>query len=190
MHFASYNPEGKPYPYIKNISLIPVTVNMINIGTLSHLKGTIDDSNKSTDTNLPYVTDDGTVDSNFRFIGKDTKNYVKFNNELWRVIGIFNTTDAYGNYAKRIKIVRNDSIGSGIVWDSSSSKVNRGNGVNEWSQSAVMKLLNPGYENNKVTHDSGTEIVTNNSLYWNKTSGSCLVLVVYLLLPVILHRWV
>ena len=174
VHFASYNPEGKPYPYIKNISLIPVTDNMINIGTLSHLKGTIDDSNKSTDTNLPYVTDDGTVDSNFRFIGKDTKNYVKFNNELWRVIGIFNTTDADGNYAKRIKIVRNDSIGSGIVWDSSSSKVNSGNGVNEWSQSAVMKLLNPGYENNKVTHDSGTQIVTNNSLYWNKTSGSCL----------------
>ena len=174
VHFASYNPEGKPYPYIKNISLIPVTDNMINIGTLPHLKGTIDDSNKSTDTNLPYVTDDGTVDSNFRFIGKDTKNYVKFNNELWRVIGIFNTTDADGNYAKRIKIVRNDSIGSGIVWDSSSSKVNSGNGVNEWSQSAVMKLLNPGYENNKVTHDSGTEIVTNNSLYWNKTSGSCL----------------
>ena len=174
VHFASYNPEGKPYPYIKNISLIPVTDNMINIGTLPHLKGTIDDSNKSTDTNLPYVTDDGTVDSNFRFIGKDTKNYVKFNNELWRVIGIFNTTDSDGNYAKRIKIVRNDSIGSGIVWDSSSSKVNSGNGVNEWSQSAVMKLLNPGYENNKVTHDSGSEIVTNNSLYWNKTSGSCL----------------
>ena len=171
VHFASYNPEGKPYPYIKNISLIPVTDNIINIGTLPHLKGTIDDSNKS---NLPYVTDDGTADSNFRFIGKDTKNYVKFNNELWRVIGIFNTTDADGNYAKRIKIVRNDSIGSGIVWDSSSSKVNNGYGVNEWSQAAVMKLLNPGYENNKVMHDSGSEIVTNNSLYWNKTSGSCL----------------
>ena len=174
VHFASFYPEGKPNPYIKNISLIPVTDNIINIGTLPHLKGTIDDSNKSNDTNLPYVTDDGTADSNFRFIGKDTKNYVKFNNELWRVIGIFNTTDADGNYAKRVKIVRNDSIGSNIVWDSSSSKVNNGNGVNEWSQSAVMKLLNPGYENNKVTHDSGSEIVTNNSLYWNKTSGSCL----------------
>ena len=172
VHFASYNPEGKPCPYIKNISLIPVTDNIINIGTLPHLKGTIDDSGSS--SNKGYVIDDGTKDSNFRFIGKDTKNYVKFNNELWRVIGIFNTTDADGNYAKRIKIVRNDSIGSGIVWDSSSSKVNNGYGVNEWAQSAVMKLLNPGYENNKVMHDSGSEIVTNNSLYWNKTSGSCL----------------
>ena len=174
VHFASYRPDDKPNAYIKNISLASVTNNMINIGTLPHLKGTIDDSNKSNDTNLPYVTDDGTKDSNFRFIGKDTKNYVKFNNELWRVIGIFNTTDSDGNYAKRIKIVRNDSIGSGIVWDSSSSKVNGGYGVNEWSQAAVMKLLNPGYENNKVLHDSGSEIVTNNSLYWNKLSGKCL----------------
>ena len=172
VHFAGYNPDGRSGASIKSISLIPITNNMINIGKLPHLKGTIDDSGAV--GKKDYVTDDGTKDSNFRFIGKNTKNYVKFNNELWRVIGIFNTTDADGNYAKRIKIVRNDSIGGGIVWDSSSSKVNSGNGVNEWSQSAVMKLLNPGYENNKVTHDSGSEIVTNNSLYWNKTSGSCL----------------
>ena len=172
VHFASYYPDGRPSSYIKNISLIPITDNMINIGTLPHLKGTIDNSGSS--SNKGYVIDDGTKDSNFRFIGKNTKNYVKFNDELWRVIGIFNTTDSDGNYAKRIKIVRNDSIGSNIVWDSSSSKVNSGNGVNEWSQSAVMKLLNPGYENNKVIHDSGSEIVTNNSLYWNKTSGNCL----------------
>ena len=37
-----------------------------------------------------------------------------------------------------------------------------------------MKLLNPGYDNNKVIHDSGSEIVTNNSLYWNRVSGKCL----------------
>ena len=74
VHFASYRPDDKPNAYIKNISLASVTNNMINIGTLPHLKGTIDDSNKSNDTNLPYVTDDGTKDSNFRFIGKDTKN--------------------------------------------------------------------------------------------------------------------
>ena len=172
VHFASYYPDGRPSSYIKNISLIPVIDNMINIGTLPHLKGTVDNSESS--SNKDYVIYDGTKDSNFRFIGKNTKNYVKFNDELWRAIGIFNTTDSDGNYAKRIKIVRNDSIGSNIVWDSSSSKVNNGNGVNEWSQSAVMKLLNPGYENNKVIHDSGSEIVTNNSLYWNKLSGTCL----------------
>ena len=174
VHFASYRPDDKPNAYIKNISLTSVTNNMINIGSLPHLKGTIDDSNKPTDTNLTYVTDDGTKDSNFRFIGKNTNNYIKFNDELWRVIGIFNTTDSDGNYAKRIKIIRDESIGSGIAWDSSSSKVNGGYGVNEWSQSAVMKLLNPGYENNKVLQDSGSEIVINNSLYWNKENGKCL----------------
>ena len=152
VHFASYNPEGKPNPYIKNISLVPVTDNMINIGTLPHLKGTIDDSNKPADTNLPYVENDGTTDSNFRFIGNNTKNYVKFNNELWRVIGIFNTTDSDGNYAKRIKLIRDKSLYQDLnirlSWDSSDSSINSGNGVNEWSQADLMKLLNEGYENN------------------------------------------
>ena len=152
VHFASYNPNGKPYPYINSISLIPVTDNMINIGTLPHLKGTIDDSNKPADTNLPYVTNDGTPDSSFRFVGKDTKNYVKFNNELWRVIGIFNTTDSDGNYAKRIKLIRDKSLYQDLnihlSWDSSPANINSGYGVNEWSQADLMKLLNDGYENN------------------------------------------
>ena len=49
VHFASFYPGGKPNPYIKNISLVPVTDNMINIGTLSHLKGTIDDKYSNLD---------------------------------------------------------------------------------------------------------------------------------------------
>ena len=152
VHFASFYPGGKPNPYIKNISLVPVTDNMINIGTLSHLKGTIDDSNKPADTNLPYVENDGTTDSNFRFVGNNTKNYVKFNNELWRVIGIFNTTDVDGNYAKRIKLIRDKSLYQDLniylSWDSSDSSINNGTGINEWSQADLMKLLNEGYENN------------------------------------------
>ena len=152
VHFAGYNPDGKSGASIKSISLIPVTDNMINIGTLPHLKGTIDDSNKPADTNLSYVTNDGTKDANFRFVGNNTKNYVKFNNELWRAIGIFNTTDSDGNYAKRIKLIRDKSLYQDLniylSWDSSDSSINNGTGINEWSQADLMKLLNPGYENN------------------------------------------
>ena len=152
VHFAGYNPGGKSGASIKSISLIPVTDNMINIGTLPHLKGTIDDSNKPADTNLSYVTNDGTKDANFRFVGNNTKNYVKFNNELWRAIGIFNTTDSDGNYAKRIKLIRDKSLYQDLniylSWDSSDSSINNGTGINEWSQADLMKLLNEGYENN------------------------------------------
>ena len=71
---------------------------------------------------------------------------------MWRVIGIFNTTDADGNYAKRIKLIRDKSLyqdlNTYLSWDSSDSSINAGTGVNEWSQADLMKLLNEGYENN------------------------------------------
>ena len=101
---------------------------------------------------------------NIRYYGASPNNYIYFNCsdynnqtsdtcELWRIIGVFN-----GN----VKIIRNESIGS-YSWDTSASSINSGNGVNEWSQADLMKLLNPGYESESV----------GGSLYYNKSSGSC-----------------
>ena len=53
----------------------------------------------------------------YRYAGQNPDNYVKFNNELWRVIGLVNTPEG-----QRIKIIRNESIGS-YSWDSSESSV-------------------------------------------------------------------
>ncbi len=90
-------------------------------------------------------------------------NYVAIDGELWRMIGIMkDVDDGTGNKSDRIKIVKEDSIGS-YSWDSSSSSVNNGLGVNEWSQADLMKLLNPGYESESV----------GGSLYWNSKSGTC-----------------
>ena len=36
-----------------------------------------------------------------------------------------------------------------------------------------MKLLNPGYETNQDLNNSNETITVNNSLYWNKSSGTC-----------------
>ena len=36
-------------------------------------------------------------------------------------------------------------------------------GINEWSHADLMKLLNPGYDNEEV----------GGSLYWNSNSGTC-----------------
>ena len=101
---------------------------------------------------------------NIRYYGASPNNYIYFNCtdysnqtsdtcEKWRIIGVFN-----GN----VKIIRNESIGS-YSWDTSASSINSGNGVNEWSQADLMKLLNPGYESESV----------GGSLYYNKSSGSC-----------------
>ena len=109
------------------------------------------------------LVQDGTTDNNIRYIGANPNNYISFNGELWRIIGVMNNVkDANGNSASRVKIVRNGSIGM-YSWDSTDGDVNLGYGANDYSQSKVMQLLNGGYESNSV----------NNSLYWNKGSGNC-----------------
>ena len=106
----------------------------------------------------------------YRYSGSNdaVKNYVNFNNETWRIIGVFPTDDGTGNVENRIKIIREESIGK-YSWDTSDSTINSGRGINQWGSSGsyegadLMRLLNPGYESESV----------NNSLYWNRGSGTC-----------------
>ena len=78
---------------------------------------------------------DNTEDENIRYYGSDPNNYVRFNNELWRIIGVF------GN---NVKLVRSEKLGN-LSWDSSESSVNSGVGVNEWSQADLKNYLNTMY---------------------------------------------
>ena len=78
---------------------------------------------------------DNTPDQNIRYYGSNPNNYVSFNNELWRIIGVF------GN---NVKLIRKDSLGS-LSWDSSEYRVNGGYGVNEWSQADLKNYLNTMY---------------------------------------------
>ena len=78
---------------------------------------------------------DNTSDENIRYYGSNPNNYVSFNNELWRIIGVF------GN---NVKLVRSEKLGD-LSWDSSESSVNGGHGVNEWSQSDLKNYLNTMY---------------------------------------------
>ena len=59
-----------------------------------------------------------------------------------------NIEDENGVIGSHLKIIR-DSIG-GYSWDSSSHDINSGYGVNEWSTSAIAKVLNENFYNKKV----------------------------------------
>ena len=100
---------------------------------------------------------------NTRYIGANPNNYVSVDGDIWRIIGVMKKIDdGTGNKEDRVKLIRSEAIGS-YSWDTSESSVNRGVGVNEWSQADLMKLLNPGYESETV----------GGSLYWNNRSGLC-----------------
>ncbi len=105
---------------------------------------------------------------NIRYYGTNPDNYVYFNCsnynnptastcELWRIIGVFDG---------KVKIMRSENIGA-YSWDTTASTINGGSGLNDWSTSKLMMLLNSGY----------TYLINNlsrpASLYWNRTSGSC-----------------
>ena len=79
----------------------------------------------------------------YRYYGKFPQNYVWFNNELWRILGVLDVDDGTGNIEKRLKIVRSEPIGY-LSWDTSDFMVNRGFGVNEWNQADLMELMNTG----------------------------------------------
>ena len=110
------------------------------------------------------ATEQTTALTDYRYIGADPNNYVKFNDELWRIIGVFDTDDGTGKVEKRLKIIRNESIGD-YSWDNKDTTTGAENnyGKNEWTDARLNYLLNPG-------HESETN---GGSLYWNRKSGTC-----------------
>ena len=79
------------------------------------------------------------IGGNIRYYGADPNNYVKFNNELWRIIGVFkDIEDETGKKETRIKIARNDSIDN-YAWDN--------NNINNWSTATLNTYLNGTYLN-------------------------------------------
>ena len=52
----------------------------------------------------------------YRYRGASPKNYVIFNGETWRIIGVFPTDDGTGKIENRIKLIKDQSIGE-YKWD-------------------------------------------------------------------------
>ncbi len=98
---------------------------------------------------------DGTTDNNLRYVGANPNNYVSFNNELWRIIGVMNNIETEsGQVQSLLKIIRAESLGE-YSWDTSTSGVNDRTGVNEWSQADLMQELNNDYLGNVTIGTDG-----------------------------------
>ena len=88
---------------------------------------------------------DDTEDQNLRYVGSTPNNYLSFNNETWRIIGVFDVINADTNQnEKLVKIIRNESLGD-YSWDTSEENINSGQGISEWNQADLMTELNTDY---------------------------------------------
>ena len=111
----------------------------------------------STTDTVNFRSDD--PDQNLRYVGANPNNYVTFNGELWRIIGVFDG---------RVKIIRASYLryDDGTNWAPKSYAMDKGTfadlsggynnleGINEWSQAQLMKELNGDYINSSL---KGTE---------------------------------
>ena len=68
-------------------------------------------------------------ENGYRYEGKNPNNYVWFNNELWRIIGVFDEASHGQSGQNLVKIIRNDSIGGLALKESKSSLMNLLNGA-------------------------------------------------------------
>ena len=94
------------------------------------------------------------VDSKFateyRYRGGDSvvKNYVTFNNETWRIIGVIPTEDTNGNVENRLKIIKDTSIGN-MKWNPTQDTTT--SSYNNWVTGTLNTYLNNDYYNTLTT---------------------------------------
>ena len=79
-----------------------------------------------------------TLNAGIRYEGKNPNNYVWFNNELWRIIGVFDSGSHGVSGKNLVKIIRADTL-DGLAWHKSNT--------NDWTQASLNKLLNGAYYN-------------------------------------------
>ncbi|MBD9098015.1 hypothetical protein EGP98_00195 [bacterium] len=147
------------FSLLKNPTGAETLVAKANPETLDYNTATADQKNQMWTFTHEATTQLGAT-TDYRYIGANPNNYVKFNDELWRIIGVFDVEDGTGKIEKRMKIIRNESIGD-YSWDNSTTESSKG--TNNWLVARLNYLLNPGHESETY----------GGSLYWNRKSGTC-----------------
>ena len=93
----------------------------------------------------------------YRYVGPNSTvscNYATFNNETYRIIGVFPTDDGAGKIENRIKLIKASSIGT-MDWDES--------GTNNWTNATLNTYLNGTFYNSL---DSSSQNLIGNAKYY------------------------
>ena len=85
-------------------------------------------------------------ENGYRYEGKNPNNYIWFNNEYWRIIGVFDSASHGVSGKNLVKIIRADVL-DGLAWNKSNP--------NSWDTSSLNKLLNGAYYNAQDGTSSG-----------------------------------
>ncbi len=99
----------------------------------------------------------GFTKTEYRYAGLSPYNYITFNNEKWRIIGLVNVTTTSNTVEQKIKIIRDTPYYRDVVWGTTT----------DWSKASLPKNLNSDFYN-KLQSDAKNMIDT---VKWNL--GAC-----------------
>ena len=87
------------------------------------------------------------LENGHRYEGVNPNNYIRFNNEMWRIIGVFDTVLDDGTTTESlVKIIKEKPL-QALAWD--------GGNTNDWSTSDAKEILNNYYYNSTNGTESG-----------------------------------
>ena len=75
-------------------------------------------------------------ENGYRYEGKNPNNYIWFNNEYWRIIGVFDSASHGVSGKNLVKIIRAETL-DGLAWNDSDT--------NDWSAGSLNYILNEPY---------------------------------------------
>ena len=124
----------------------------------------------------------------YRYVGAEVNNYVKFNNDLYRIIGVFDS-NSHGKSGEMVKLIRSRPLGgySWGVYNSSNTSGTYSDYKNDWTGTttkvkANLNVLLNEYFYNKTSASSTYGPCSNWTYYYDDTAyrtNSCSPIVGY-----------
>ena len=147
-----FNNKSYSYKFRVNVNNEGATVKKLNATEFAQAKVGKNGLEQITHTIDNTLQVDNKFATEYRYRGGDSvvKNYVTFNNETWRIIGVIPTEDTSGNVENRFKIIRDASLGN-KKWNETES--------NNWVTGTLNTYLNNDYYNT-LTSDAKNMIGT------------------------------
>ena len=167
-----------------NVANVNCKVGTKSVSLVRYLIDSAPKSGTSTVGSTPWILTSDHV-GEWRYAGKNPDNYISFNGEAWRIIGVMpNMSYCTGEYGTEtecnstgsgslIKIVRNYMLGV-YPYDYKRKNVGSavGNGSNDWSDSQLMLMLN-GTNYLKTSYDEyGNQLHTSYTISNNIVNGN------------------
>lgn len=155
-----------------------ITGNVYGGGNFGAVGGNTSGNSAASSTTTSGVYEDATSDNSIRYYGANPDNYIQFDGEIYRIVGLFNNINTANGSKNLIRIVKNTSLGNRAWGDTNMTTVET-NTSTETSGNWTTSTYNytnyyKNYYNYYVKNDNSTSNMYNylNTTYYNDLNNT------------------